>query len=125
MTIPIQNLSDKIFKEPSHRIDKVNKHILRTFSEILQKEADVPSDVMVTVSGVDTAHNLRSADVWLYVSPIEKSEVVMRNLVEQMFDLQGTLNRELNMRPLPRLRLKIDKGADYAESIERKLKELE
>lgn len=108
----------------SERIRKVNKHLQRTFGEILQREADVPPDVLVTISHVDTTPNLKSADVWLYINPIERASEIIDRLTPQLYDLQGALNRVLDFRPLPRLRLRIDYGAQHAENIERTIADL-
>jgi ribosome-binding factor A len=109
----------------SERIVKINKHLQKVFGEILHEQADRPADVMVTISKVETAPNLKSATVWLYVFPIEQGEAVLTHLKNQMYDLQGAMNRELDMRPLPRLMLRLDHGAQHAESIEKKLASLE
>lgn len=102
----------------SQRILKVNKHLQRTIGEILLVELDLPQDVLVTVSDVDTAPNLKSADVWLYISPIEKAEEVLEFLKPQMYEIQGSLNRKLEFRPLPRIKLRIDRGAEHAANVE-------
>lgn len=108
----------------SDRILKLNKHLQRVFGEILHREADVPPDVMVTISKIETRPNLKSATVWLYVYPLEKADEVIDRLVKQLYDLQGFLNRELQLRPLPRIILKLDKGAEHAERIEKKLADI-
>jgi len=109
----------------SERIAKINKHLQRVFGEILHEQADKPADVMVTISKVETRPNLKGATVWLYVYPLEKGEETLEKIQGQMYDLQGALNRELDMRPLPRLVLRLDHGAEYAESIEKKLASLD
>lgn len=109
----------------SHRLAKVNKHLQRTLGKILLEEADVPPDVLVTISRVDTTPNLKSAKVWLYVHPSERAEEILKHLTNQLYDIQGSLNRVLDARPLPRILLRIDYGADHAETIERRLNELE
>ncbi len=105
----------------SDRILKLNKHIQRVFGEVLQEEADVPADVLVTISKVDVRPNLRSATVWLYVYPSDKGEATVDHLQEQIYDLQGALNRELQLRPLPRIILRLDHGIEHAQHIEEKL----
>lgn len=107
------------------RLEKVNSLIKRLFGEILQREADLPIDVLVTVSAVETVPNLRSATVWLYILPLERGEEILGMLKEEMYDLQGALNRALSMRPLPRITLKLDHGAEYAQRIEDRLKTLD
>lgn len=109
----------------SHRIEKVNKHIQRVFGEILQKEVDLPADVLVTVSHVETAANLQSATIWLYIFPMNIAEATLKTLRGNLFHLQGMLNRSLDFRPLPRISLHIDRGTQHAQTIEQHLNHLE
>jgi ribosome-binding factor A len=109
----------------AHRIPKVNKRIQRIFGEILQTKADLPPDVLVTVARVETAANLHSTTIWLYIFPLEQGEVTIAQLKQQLYDLQGIFNRTINTYPLPRITLKVDYGAQQAETIERRLKELD
>lgn len=113
------------FKKPSYRMGKVNAHIKRVFGDILQKEADLPADALITISEVETANNLRTAIVWISVLPVDKARQAIKKLKPQMYHLQGTLNRELEMRPLPRISLRIDYGAEYSDKIERRLADLD
>lgn len=106
------------------RMAKVNKHIQRTFGEILQVEADLPPDVMVTVVSVETTKNLKTATVWLTVWPEKQAGKVIKKLKKQLYDLQGSLNRKIGLRPNPRIILSVDHGAQHAENIDRRLEEL-
>lgn len=106
------------------RINKLNKHIQRTFGEVLQEEAFLSKDVLVTIARVDTVPNLKFADIWLYIQPISEAESVVAELNDQLYELQGALNRKLDLKPFPRVVLKIDYGAEYANKIEQRFKEL-
>ncbi len=108
----------------SSRIAKINKHLQRTVGEILLKEADLPNDTLVTISRVETTPNLRFSIIWLYVSPSTQAETVLDSLKKQMYDIQGSLNRSLQFRPLPRIRFQHDTGNDYADTINKKLDEI-
>ena len=108
----------------SRRIDRINKHLQRTFGEVLQRDVDLPPDVLVTISRVDTVPNLKSAEIWLYIQPIDQSEKVLAQLESQLYDLQGSLNRKLDLSPLPRIRLRIDYGAEHSDQIETTIRQL-
>ena len=101
----------------SLRIARVNKHIQRTFGEVLQKEADMPEDVLVTVSHVDTASNLQRTVVWLYVFPSDRADAMLALLEKQLYVLQGAINHKLTLRPLPRLVLRIDHDMPHTTPI--------
>jgi ribosome-binding factor A len=107
------------------RIEKVNKHIQRTFGEVLHEIADLPPDVLVTVARADTTYNLKSSTVWLYIFPEDKEEEIMLLLKPQMYELQGELNRRLDFKPLPRISLRIDHGAKHSQQINETLGNLE
>lgn len=109
----------------SRRHEKINKHIQRILGKILQEEVELPSGVLVTVSQVEAADNLRTAKAWLAVIPDQAEGKVLRKINKQVYELQGLFNQEINMHPLPRLSFLIDHGAKHAEKIERVLRELE
>lgn len=92
----------------SKRIDKINKHLQRIIGEILLKEADLPEGVLVTISSVATTADLRLSKVLLTVLPSHKAKEVLDMLTPQMYDIQGSLNRSLEFRPLPRIRFICD-----------------
>lgn len=106
------------------RIQKINRHIQRTLGAVLQREADLPEGILVTISAVEVTPNLRSAKVWIYVQPPERGTEVLESLKTQMYELQGALNEQLVMRPLPRISFRLDQGIDHAEHITKKLAEL-
>lgn len=108
----------------SDRIAKINKHLQRTIGEILLKEADLPKDVLITISKAETTSNLRFSIIWLYISPSDQAQAVLDSLKKQMYDIQGSLNRSLQFRPLPRIRFQQDTGNEYAETINKKLDEI-
>lgn len=108
----------------SRRIEKINKHIQRTLGEILQREADLPRDVMVTILRVDTTANLRSTTIYLSVLPEDRGEEIYGTIKSQLYDLQGSLNRAIDIRPLPRIRLVIDYGSAHSAKIDRIVRDL-
>ena len=108
----------------SYRIAQVNRHLQRVFGEIVQREARVADGVLITISRVDTAPNMKNATIWLYIQPAEQAESVLTELSEQLYELQGALNRALDRKPCPRVALRIDHGAEHANQIDHHLKEL-
>lgn len=109
----------------SRRMERINRHIQRILGGILLEQADIPPDVLVTVGRVDTTPNLQSSAVWLYIQPPQRGQEVLDILKGQLYELQGALNRELAMHPLPRITLNLDLGSEHAAHIEEKLAEIE
>ncbi len=108
----------------SERILKINKHILRTVSEILSESADIPSGVLVTISRVDTTPNLRFSRIYLYINPGSRAQETLDALKKQMYDIQGEMNRAMHLHPIPRISFRQDTGLDYADTINKKLDEI-
>jgi len=108
----------------AHNLQQINKHIMRLFGEVLQKEALLTTDALVTISRIDTAPNLKNTTIWLYVQPIAQADAILAELTEQLYDLQGAFNRKLDRKPVPRVALRIDYGAEHADTIEQRFAEL-
>lgn len=106
-------------------MSQVNSNIQRILGDILLREANVPPDVLITISRVDTTRNLKSTTVWLYIMPTERGEEIMKLIKPQMYDLQGSFNRAWESNPLPRIHFRLDHGAEHAEKIERRLQDLD
>jgi len=106
------------------RIDRINELIKETLAEIIQKEADIPLGVFVTVSRVDTSKDLRYARVFVSVFPEKHFRKILEHLAKRVYSLQGLLNKRLQMKPLPRIRFVADKTEVEADKIEKLLKAL-
>ncbi len=108
----------------SRRIEKVSKAIQKTFGRIIQTEVDLPANVLVTVSDVTASQDLRSATVWISVLPPDKSDQIITLLNQQIYSLQGLINRQLSINPSPRIKLRVDHGFQHADNIARTLAQL-
>ena len=108
----------------SRKLEQVNKRLQRLIGEIIHTKADVPAGALVTVSRVETTHNLRGAEVFLSIYPTDQAEAVVHMLRAQLYELQGFLNRALDAKRVPRIRFTIDYGTEKAATIEQRIKEL-
>lgn len=84
----------------------------------------MPLGVFVTVTKVDTSRDLRYAGVFLSVFPEKKFGEIFGILKNNIYSLQGKLNKKLNMKPLPRIEFISDKTEVEADKIEKLLKDL-
>lgn len=94
----------------SYRLEKINKLLKQQVSQILLKEIDFSSGVLVTVTQVETSINLRQAKIMISVLPSEQSEEVFKTLNRHIFDFQQILNKKLRMRPVPKISFQLDKS---------------
>jgi ribosome-binding factor A len=108
----------------ARKMDQMNTRIQRLVGEIIHQHADVPKDVLVTVTRVAVTPNRRGAEVWLSIYPTAQAEDVAEQLRTQLYELQGFLNRALDSKVVPRIRFTVDYGADHAATIEERLKQL-
>lgn len=86
-----------------NRIAKVNQLIRKELSQIILREIDFPSGVLVTLTRVETAPNLSESRIYLSVMPEEKQEKAFSMLKNQIWHLQQLLNKRLRMRPIPKI----------------------
>lgn len=102
-----------------YRLEKINKLLKQQISQILLKEIDFRSGVLVTVTRAEASANLQQAKIMISVLPYEQSQRVLEALNRQIFDFQQILNKKLRMRPVPKISFQIDKsGQQQARIIE-------
>ncbi len=107
-----------------HRLLRVNESIKETLSSIISAEGlKDPRVGFVTVTGVETTPDLRSAKVFVSVLGGEaEREATMRALKHSHGFLQACLNAKLHMKRTPRLTFHYDATLDNALHIERLMK---
>ncbi|MBW6440949.1 30S ribosome-binding factor RbfA [Patescibacteria group bacterium] len=103
----------------SLRTEKVNKLLKREIGKIVLEEANLPIDILTTITKVSVSKDLRYADVFISVLPFEKSREVQELLKENIYELQKTLNKKLFMKPLPKIRFCIDESGEYVGRIDK------
>ncbi|MCK5084286.1 MAG: 30S ribosome-binding factor RbfA [Candidatus Pacebacteria bacterium] len=109
----------------TQRILKVNELIKQEVGKIILSEINFPADIMVTVMKVEVSKDLRYADVFVSVLPFEKKEEVQKTLKENIYFIQKILNKKLFMKPLPRIKFKIDDTGEHVGRIDELLKKNE
>jgi len=85
------------------RIRRVNDLIQEELGKIFLREIDLPRDILVTITRVDTAPNLSTTKVFISVLPDGQSERVHKILNRIIYHIQQLLNKSLNMRPIPKI----------------------
>ncbi|MDP3741320.1 MAG: 30S ribosome-binding factor RbfA [bacterium] len=111
------------FVKMTTRQQKVNSLIQRQVSEHLLKERFDGITGVVTITGVDTTEDLEYSKVFFSVIGQEAEEVI-KVLKENIYEIQGTLNRKLTMRKVPRISFVFDSSGEYAAHIRRIMREV-
>lgn len=112
-------------KEESLRLKKINELIRQQLSEIFARELKLKQGVLATIAKVVVTPDLRYAKVFVSVFPGTEASYVLQTLKKEAYLLQGTLNRTLHMRPLPRVEFLLDETEERAQVVEKIFKDPE
>jgi ribosome-binding factor A len=108
----------------SNRIPKINELIKKHISEIISRDLSLKPGVFVTVAKVDTTPDLRYTRVFVSIFPEKEIDYAIKTLEKEIYRLQGSLNKRLSMKPLPKIEFKVDLTEARADEIEKLLKEI-
>ena len=106
------------------RLDKINELIKQHINDILTRDLSLKSGVFVTLTKVDTTADLRYTRVFVSIFPESEIGYATKALSNELFHIQGKLNKKLHMKPLPKIEFKIDMTESKADEIEKLLKEI-
>src|SRR3954470_9071217 len=108
----------------SGRMRRVNESLRQVLAEALPELKD-PRIGLVTVTGVDTAPDLRHAGVLVSVlGSAEKRDATMRGLEAAHGVLQSRLARELRMKRTPQLTFEYDPSVERGVRMSQLIDEL-
>lgn len=102
----------------SYRLAKVNQVIKEELSKIILRELEFGEGVFLTVTGVDTAKNLLYTIVRVSVFPEKETAKVFKILEKNVWHLQQLLNKRLKMRPVPKIKFRVEKKTIEAARVE-------
>lgn len=102
----------------NERILKVNELIRQQLGQIIREEIEFPQGVLVTITRVITARDLRQAKVYISVLPIEKQEQAIKILISEVNNLHHLLNEKVTLRNTPKPKFFIDNSEENAKDID-------
>ena len=108
----------------TYRIEKINELIRQEVGALLMREVTFKSGVLVTTAKVDTTPDFRYTRISLSVYPETETNYVLKTLKNEIFDIQGKLNKKLKIRPLPRIQFVIDETEVEADRVEKLLERI-
>ena len=111
---------------PNHRHLRVGELVKQNLGQIfIKNEAKIPSlnTKLITVTEVKMSSDLRSARA--YVIPLggKETKKIVNILTEFSYLVRKALSKKLDIKFLPKLYFVEDKSFDYAERIEKLIKE--
>jgi ribosome-binding factor A len=110
-------------QKKSNRIEKINSLIKHLLGEILLPYIKHQSG-LVTVFKVESSKDLRWAKVWITILDGD-DEKTMTTLKNHLYDIQGELNRRMEVKIVPRISFHLDTSARYAQHINEIFKQIE
>lgn len=99
----------------SRRTEKVQALLQQAIGNYLMR-LELPS--LTTISKVEVTPDLKWCKVWITVmGNTETQNQTLKTLNEELYDLQGELNRKFEMKFVPKVKFAIDHGEEYASHI--------
>ena len=108
----------------SHRIAKVNELLQQQLSLLIFEEFERDLGIL-TVTAVDTTHDLKNAKV--YISTINEPDLldVLDKLQNRAFKFQQQLAKRLTMKYIPKLEFIMDRSKDKIHQVEKLLNQIQ
>ena len=100
------------------RIEKVNSIIKRELGTIILKEIDIFPGILLTITRVESSTNLFNCKVYISVIPEDRFDEVKGLLDRHIYMLQQKLNKQMKMRPVPKIEFFKEKKTAEAGRIE-------
>ena len=96
----------------SHRIAQLESTLLRTLSQVLQREISDPRiEGMISITQVKVAPDLSEAYVSVSILPAEKQTKTLHGLRHATKHIQSQVRRKLpNLRHLPHIQFRLDES---------------
>ncbi len=100
----------------SIRTEKVASVVQKILGEEML-ELELP--YLTTISKVEVAPDLKHARIWITVMPAgeQNEKKILKILDENLYDLQGGINRQLEMKMIPRIKFHIDHSEEFSAHI--------
>ena len=104
--------------EPFQRASRINSLLKKEVSYILQREAEIDKNILITISEIQTSPNLIEARVYVSIIPEEKEKESFKALEKNIFHIQKAINKRLKIRPVPKIKFVLDHSIKEAGDIE-------
>lgn len=99
------------------RIERVNKLLKEQINNVLLREIDFEG-VLATITDVETTPDLKHCNIKISVMPENKEKITLKKIENQIYGIQKTLDKKLNMRPVPKIKFKIDQDTKKLHRID-------
>lgn len=107
------------------RQNKIARLIQKELGEMFLLQTKAMHGVLVSVSGVRVSPDVSYARVYLSIFPSERGEEIVKNINDNVKSIRYELGTRVRhqLRIIPELKFFVDDSLDYAEKIDRLLKQ--
>jgi len=109
----------------AERMPKVNELIKQILGRLIREKIELPADVLATITKVETARDLKNANIWVSILPDSHGPAALKKLTKAAISLQQLLNEEISWRFVPKLKFVWDKTETAAAEIDELFKQIE
>lgn len=108
--------------KPSNRIAKMNSLIQQLANDAVRKYTEGEAG-LITISKVETSPDMKWAKVWISIVGGD-DDSILRTINKNIFDIQGDVNKRLEIKIFPRLQFFLDTSPRYAQHIDELIQEI-
>jgi ribosome-binding factor A len=108
-----------------HRVEKLNSLIQRILANYIVKDFCVSRDIIISVTRVETSGNGFESKVFISAFPTQERAKIVKSLNYNIAEFQHKLNKDLRMRPVPKITFVEDKKPEQAQEVEQLLAQIE
>ncbi len=101
-----------------HRQERVANLIQEELGKLIFRNIEFP-DYLITITNVEVDNKLSQSIVNFSVLPSKNSNSALKILDKNRNHLQYLLTRKINIKPMPQIVFKIDRGPEKAAEIEK------
>lgn len=106
------------------RLRQINELIRTLLGNIILQEIEFPPGCIATIVKVETAPDLKTAQIYLSVIPDNKTLSILEMINKRIGHLQHLLGERLNFRFTPKITFKLDYTEQAAAKIDKLLDSL-
>jgi len=107
-----------------YRVERVNSLIQRILANYIVKDFCTSRDIIISVTRVETSGNVFESKVFISVFPTQERAKIVESLNRNIAEFQNKLNKNLRMRPVPKITFVEDKKPETAQEVETILEQI-
>ena len=103
----------------SDRLLQVNSLLAQSLGEIFSESLELPTNLLATISRVETGADLKTANVYISVLPFSMTTEALAHIIRQRKYIQRELGRKIKLKFTPVINYKADDTEERVSHINR------